>query len=284
MKLKSSGLIVTFLLLVSFPVQACTLWAVNGTAVTGGGSVIVKNRDWLPNQHQYVKLYSPASGYRYFGLVVDGEYPGMKEGINEKGLVVVSATAGSIPAEQRRAMPHTHGILVKLLKECSSVHEAVQKTELFLGPEFIMIADKNETAVIEIGPDGKYSINTKKNGAIYHTNHYVDAAMVKYNQVSHESSLTRYHRIGQLIDTAAKPSSDFATCLSFSHDQNDGPDNSIFRTGSTPKKTRTMSVWAVNIPQAGSPEIYVRILNPDEKEQIISCTADDVFSGKIVLN
>jgi len=49
-------------------------------------------------------------------------------------------------------------------------------------------------------------------------------------------------------------------------------------------KTRTMAVWAVQIPPSGSPEIYIKILNPNENEQNFRIIADDVFSGKLVLN
>ena len=144
------------------PAQACTLWAANGNAVEGGGSLIVKNREWLPDHRQGVKLISPTEGYRYIGLfTLDGEDKGLKAGINEKGLVVVSATAGSIPTKQRAVMAHTHGLSVRLLKECSSVEEAIAKTDLFVGPRILMIADKQKVATIQIGPEGNFCWSTE---------------------------------------------------------------------------------------------------------------------------
>ena len=263
-------------LFVSMPVQACTLWASNGSVVNGGGSLLVKNRDWLPNQHQSIKLVSPKIGYRYFGLYAEGKHAGMKAGINENGLVVVSASAGSIPSKEREAMPHTGGLLVKLLKECGSVDEAIARTDLFIGPEILMLADKNKVAAIEIGPEGKFFVEEKENAVIYHTNHYVYDEMVDLNRVIGESSQKRYDRIGQLVSTATTPY-DFDNFISYSNDRNDGPDNSIFRTGSEPAKTRTMAVWAVKIPQEGSPEVSVRILNPNEDEKVFTIVAADVF-------
>ncbi|MBP2651696.1 MAG: peptidase acyl-coenzyme A:6-aminopenicillanic acid acyl-transferase [Firmicutes bacterium] len=267
----------------SLPVQACTLWAVNGSLVNGGGSMLVKNRDWLPNQYESLKAVFPKTGYSYFGLYTEGKYSGMKAGINKTGLVVISATAGSIPAEARRAMPHTGGVLVKLLKECSSVDEALARTDLFLGPEILMLADKNKVATIEIGPEGHFAVTVKENSILYHTNHYVSEGMLEFNRTIGESSQKRYDRIGQLLSSVTEPY-DFSTVISFSNDQNDGPDNSIFRTGSMPTKPRTMAVWAVQIPPEGSPEVYIRILNPNEAEKVVRITADDVFTGKLVLD
>ncbi|MPM99375.1 hypothetical protein SDC9_146566 [bioreactor metagenome] len=71
--------------------------------------------------------------------------------------------------------------------------------------------------------------------------------------------------------------------ISFSNDRNNGPDNSIMRTGSTPKKSRTLSTWAVSIPKEGAPELYVKLLNPGENEKVIRINADDAFLGKINL-
>ena len=274
-------LVMTFSII---PVEACTLWAVNGTGVEGGGSLIVKNRDWLPDHRQDVKLISPSEGYRYIGLfTIDGVHKGVKAGINEKGLVVVSATAGSIPTKERQVMAYTHALTSRLLKECSSVDEAIAKTNLFVGPQILMIADKQKVATIEIGPEGNYSVMVKENGTIFHTNHYIAESMLEFNRISGPSSQTRYARIGELLNTASQ-TYDLDTFITFSNDQNDGPDNSIFRTGSTPYKTRTMAVWAVSIPQNKSPELYIKILNPNDDEQVLRINTEDVFSGKLLLN
>jgi hypothetical protein len=267
-----------FLLLAAAPARACTLWAANGSVVKGGGSMIVKNRDWIPNQIETLKLVTPGSGYRYLGLYAAGKYGGIKAGINEKGLVVVSATVASLPAKERRAMPHSRGVLVKLLRECGSVEEALARTDLFLGPEILMLADKNQVATIEIGPAGKFLVTSRANGSIYHTNHYVDNGMQGFNQRIGESSLKRYVRIGHLLASAATPY-DFKTFLSFSGDRGAGPNDSIFRTGSTPGRTRTVAVWAVDLPKRGAPQVFVKILNPGEKVETFRLNAADAFSG-----
>ena len=91
------NLLIAITLLLTAPVEACTLFAANGSVVDDGGTLLVKNRDWEPNQHQVIKFVPAKDGYSYFGLYAEGTPAGMKAGINEKGLVVISATAGSIP-------------------------------------------------------------------------------------------------------------------------------------------------------------------------------------------
>lgn len=270
-------LLIALMVLLPNMTEACTLWAANGEAVQGGGSMIVKVRDWAPDHRQELKLFTPTTGYRYYGLVaVDGKYPGLKAGINEKGLVVVTATAGSIPNSERRAMPSTRGIMSTMLKQCASVDEALTLGDLFWGPQYIMLADKDKIAVIEIGPEGKSAVDVRQNDKLYHTNHYVLGDMLEHNRKIGDSSLTRYQRIRELLKDERTPYS-LNNFLLMSNDCNDGPDNSIFRTGSTPDKTRTLAIWAVIIPPQSTPELQVRILNPGEEEQIVKLTLKEIF-------
>ena len=277
------NLLIAITLLLTAPVEACTLFAANGSVVDDGGTLLVKNRDWEPNQHQVIKFVPSKDGYSYFGLYAEGTAAGMKAGINEKGLTVVSATAGSIPSKERKNMPNKAGSLTKLLKECASVEEALTRTDLFLGPKILMLADKKSVATIEIGPEGKFSIDQKENDYICHANHYVAEDMLNFNKKIGQSSEKRYERIGQLLDNSSLPFS-LDSFLNFSSDQNDGPDDSIFRIGGTSSKTRTMAVWAVSIPMQGSPEVYIRILNPNEEEKSCRIMADDFFSAQAILN
>ena len=266
------------------PGQACTLWAANGTEVRQGGSLIVKNRDWQPDHRQDLKLVSPAKGYKYVGLyAVDGDHKGLKAGINEKGLVVVSATAGSIPTGARNTMPYTVGLNTRLLRECGSVDDALAKIALFLGPQILMLADREKIAVVEIGPEGAFAATVRQNGTLYHTNHYIADSMLAYNRVSGTSSRTRLERIAELLEGGQRPY-DLEAFIGFAADKNAGPDNSIFREGSTPRKARTLATWAVKLPPAGSPELYIDILNPGEQPRIVRIQADDVFNGKAPLD
>ncbi|HWU41176.1 MAG TPA: C45 family autoproteolytic acyltransferase/hydrolase, partial [Candidatus Acidoferrum sp.] len=185
--------------------HACTLFAAAGKKVKGGGVLIAKNRDWRPDNSQSLRLVSPKTGYRYFGLFAEGnDEPGLKAGINEKGLVVVSATA-SIPKAAREAMPRTKNLLGKLLTCCTTVDEALQHREWFQGPRYLLLADRGKAASIEIGPAGKSQVAVTDRSVLYHTNHYVTPALQDQNPNRiGQSSLERYRRVEDLLRQASQ--------------------------------------------------------------------------------
>ena len=83
----------------SASLNACTLWAAAGGDASGG-TIISKNRDWKPDHTQVLKVHRDRKGYAYFGLYAEGNKdPGLKEGVNEHGLTVITATAGAIPKQ-----------------------------------------------------------------------------------------------------------------------------------------------------------------------------------------
>ena len=261
--------------------RACTLYAAAGDEwVEGGGTLLVKNRDWQPNQQHELRLIKPTSGHAYVGLfATGGESSGLKAGINERGLVVVTATAGSIPAKERAAMKSAKGVSSKLLTGCGSVAEAVKKTDLFLGPQFLMLADRSQTAYVEIGPEGKFAVKTAKTGVLCHTNHYLEGDLLFANKSIGASSKTRLERIRQLLAETPRPF-DMKQFVAFSHDRAAGPDNSIFRTGSKPDVSRTVAIWIVALPPTGSPRLYLKILDRGKPVRVIETNIDDVFAGR----
>ncbi len=108
-------------------------------------------------------------------------------------------------------------------------------------------------------------MNKRFFNAIIIVNHYVNRRSAPYNIKSGLSSITRYNRIWQLLDTATKPLTpeDFRR---FSEDQQDGPDNSIYRLGSKPNSTQTLAVLIAYIPPVGEPQLYIKYrAKPDQK-------------------
>ncbi len=244
--------------------SACTLWAAAGSSVAGGGTLLVKNRDWQ-DQAQIAETITPPVGYRYFGVFALN--PPKKSaktnrrlvaGINEAGLVAVSATAGSIPRKLRLAGGFNVHLLEQLLTGSKSVDEALRATNLasamFTGPRFLLLADAHTVAWAEIGPGGKTVVHKKNDGVLAHTNHYLAPATRTFNTKIGESSKKRLERIRSLLREAQKPHT-LEQFLTFAGDTRDGPDNSIFRAGSAPGKARTLAVFAVSIPPEGRPEI-----------------------------
>ena len=271
-------LLLGFLLLCPPSARACTLWAAAGeAAVRGGGTLIAKNRDWAPDHRQVLRTVTPKTGYRYFGLFAEGgDIPGVKAGINEKGLTVVSSTAGSLPRTQRDEPERTQGLLGRLLRECDSVDAALRQAALFIGPRNLMLADGKAIAVVEIGRQGEYAVRTTRSGTLAQTNHYRDAGLLKFNRRIGASSDRRLERIEALLRGRAGPwtREDFAA---LSDDREGGPDHALWRTGGAPQKTRTLSTWIVHSPPGGPARLYVRLANPNEPETLHDLTAEGLF-------
>jgi len=275
-----AALLVIIFLMRPVGVQACTLWAAAGDdCVKGGGTLIVKNRDWRPDHRQELRVIKPDSGYSYVGLyAVGNDSPGLKGGVNEHGLVVVSATAGSIPQKERAAMKSARNVSGTLLTRCDGVDAALKRTDLFLGPQILMLSDRKKVAYVEIGPEGKFAAKATETGVLRHTNHYMDEKLLWANKSIGVSSQTRYDRIGQLLTETPRPFA-LKAFIGFSQDQSAGPDNSIWRTGSSPDVSRTMAVWIVAVPPTGSPSLYLKLANPNEAQRVIEAKISDLLSG-----
>ncbi len=261
------------------PVLACTLWSAAGTRVDGGGTILVKNRDWKPDHIQRLSLVS-GSGYKYLALVAEGnDAPGAKAGVNEFGLAVVSA---SPPAylERDKTLKRTPRLIRKILSQCRSVDEALKLGSDFWGPQFLMIADKREIAFLEIGINGEYQVERSKDGVLEHTNHYLIPQLILLNpEKLGTSSVKRLESIQSLLQQEAPfQLQDF---IAFSHRQDQGPDNSIWRTGSKPDGARTMASWIVS--QAGSRDsvLFLRMSNPGKPVKEYDFKLADIFSGTV---
>jgi hypothetical protein len=251
------------------PAPACTLFAAAGNRVEGGGTIIVKNRDRTPRQSA-LKVFVPPDGYKHLALVsTDSPKEPAVAGVNAKGLAVVDATPGTLTADEEKlgAVALTQALLTR----CASVDEVLAQKELLAAsyPVFQMAADGRKIAMIEIAPQGRVAVKVMDRGSLCHTNHYLDPRLLGDNQKSNRSTRIRYYRIDRLLSRQSRPFTleDF---LAFSQDRHDGPDHSIFRTGSTPTKIRTLATWIVAHPAAGAPRVFVRIANPGERQKIVT--------------
>jgi len=273
-----ASLICTLLVPAKAPVlQACTLWAAAGERVAHGGSLIAKNRDWKP-ESSHVRLVDPGSGHRHLGLYPTDEEGrrGPFAGINEKGLVVVTATAGSIPSGER--IKGGSGLARKLLTGFSSVEEILVDGTPFSRsrPSIYLAADHRRAAWIEVAPEGKFAVRVTGGGWLAHTNHYLDETLAGANRKIGRSSRIRLERIGELLKGKAAPLTleDF---MAFSRDRSHGPDDSLWRTGGKPGIQITLASWIVSLPPAAPPEIFVRLANPGEPEREMRIALDGPF-------
>lgn len=259
------------------PARACTLFGAAGPAVAGGGTLLVKNRDWRPDHTQELALVVPDRGYRYIGLFArGGKAPGLKAGVNQAGLAVVSATAGSLPRNLRRSLPGLGGWLRALLAGCDSVEAALAKAELFrvAKPMMLLLADRRELARVEIAPGGRYAVTRADKGTLWQTNHYLEPSLAGANLAVGASSAARAARIRDLLATGPTPWT-LTGLLALSDDTTNGPDNGIWRTGGKPGATRTMATLAVSLPPRGPGLLRVRLADPGRPEQRIRLLLDD---------
>jgi isopenicillin-N N-acyltransferase like protein len=267
------------LLALAGPARACTLWAAAGCAASDGGTLIAKNRDLRP-QSDSLQIITPPSGYRYLGLIFhDGKRQGVTAGINERGLVIVGALAGSVP--KSIMYRGEKNLLRKVLTTFDSVEAVAACREIFAAshPVFYMLADKTKIATVEVAPDGQVDLQVTDNGKLCHTNHYLGDQLGWANQKIGASSRIRLHRLQELVLQRVRPLSleDFIT---ISADRHDGPDHSIWRTGSRPTRTRTLATWIVATPKNDAPRMYVKLANPGEPEKIVRLTLDPAFWAK----
>lgn len=256
---------------------ACTLWAAAGERTASGGTIIAKNRDWTPEADE-VRLAGFRNGRRFLGLfpVRDGRRPSAVAGISEKGLVFVTATAGSVPQTEREK--GGAGLTGKVLSEFTSVGEVLENRALFsrTHPSIYLIADRRRIAWIEVAPGGRVAVRATDSGSLCHTNHYLDDELRSSNTRIGRSSAGRLDRIQQLLETGP-PRLTPEDFIAFSRDIHAGPDDSIWRTGGKAGRERTLATWIVSLPKDAPPEIFIRLANPGESERTMRIPLDGSF-------
>lgn len=279
------GLVGSVLMQITVPASACTLFAANGTKfVAGGGTLVAKNRDWRPAK-QMARLVTPTNGNKYYGLFAGKDYKFNAAGINEKGLMVAMSTAGSIPKKERlsyKRFKSQEGLRTNeyLLRYYNSVDEVLKTKEpLWQEPVNFILADKKMIAYVEVGPQGKIAVRKVKNGTAYHTNHYVEKAMLPYNQKIGKSSATRYERIKMLMTEQKLPFT-LERFVEISQDKNAGANNSIYRVGNKPNSSQTLANFIAYIPPKGYPQLWLKYRkNPEDKgrEVIEKVNLEELF-------
>lgn len=240
---------------VALPAPACTVWGAAGPEfVKGGGVLAAKIRDEKPLPQSYRRV-DDGDGYAFEGLFA-GPKGRFNTGVNAKGLFVGRAAASSVSWDTRLKFrefrsPEGYRGPEYLARRCATVEEALAKTEVFTGrPVTLILADSKETAVIEVLPDGTHTVERRNNGFVTHTNHYKQPASAPFNEKTGKSSETRLARINAILEGAEKPwtMDDFAA---WARDRHDGPDRSLFRTGSKKGGPRTLAVMTVRIAPDG---------------------------------
>jgi hypothetical protein len=230
-----------------------------------------------PDHRQELRLVKPPSGFRYFGLVaLDSDEPGVKAGVNEKGLVIVDAAASCIPQCLRDQRPEVEHLNEKLLSACADVDAVLRRQLMFLAPAYYLVADPSQAVILEVALDGSRAVTRITQGTLTHTNHYLNVDFQEDNLKMNPGSPLRLQRIRDLLAGHPQPLT-LADFIVFSGDRHDGPDQSIWRRGSTARKIRTLASWIVRLPRDGAPTVYVRLANPGEPPATKQLQLDRTF-------
>lgn len=257
---------------------ACSLWAATGDKFTVGGTLVGMTWDVPHKTKGELKLVIPEKGFRYLGLFPLEAKISAKivAGINEHGLTIVTATADTVAWKKR--LTGRSGIVETILTSFSSVDAVFARKSHFArsSPLFLIVADQSKVALVQIGPGGHFAVEVTSNGLLYQTNHYTEQGLLKENERYIENSLLRLNRLQHLlVNYYDRFSLDDFNALA--GDRNNGPDNSIWRIGSLPKKERTLASWVVFLPKNSSPELYFKLVNPDSNELNYDIKLDKPF-------
>jgi len=241
----------------SYAAFPCTLFGAIGDSVQGGGVLIGKTRDRSNKLEQVFIEVCPAKGFRYRGIATKGTKR-VTSGINDKGLVVVSAAASGMEKEGKVT---TVG---KILSKASSVDEVmamVQKGEI-QGPIYYLVGDIHKIALLEVNHRHQYDSLVKEDGILCHTNHFILKDVRNFNRKIGASSQARLNRIERLLEDGPLSREKFMT---MTRDHSNGPgDNSICRhsEAETRLSEQTVSAAVYYLPKEAAPETWVSLGQP----------------------
>ena len=250
-------LVVFFLVSSSIDVGACTLFGAIGNRVEGGGVVIGKTRDRVENLEQAFIEVSPKVGYRYRGISTKGKSV-VTSGINEKGLIVVSAAASNFKKEGPIT---TVGKILSKAFSVDGVIEMVKRGEV-QGPISYLVGDRSMIAIVEVIDGRQNAFLARQDGLLSHTNHFILKETKPLNPKLGASSQARLNRIEKLLREGPFTRGTF---IAFTKDHANGPgNNSICRhdSGGTRSSERTLSAAVFYLPKEGAPEIWVALGQP----------------------
>jgi hypothetical protein len=250
---------------------------VTGDGSKDGGSIIGQTWDAPRGTSGELRLVIPAKGFRYLGLfplkAKSSDY--VIAGVNEGGLVVVTATADTISSKKK--LIGRQNLAETILTTYGSVDSVLVKRDVLAksSPIFLILGDYSKIALIQIGTKGRFKVETTGNGLFYHTNHYTDQGLLQDNKRYAGNSLLRRNRLKYLLEKYPQPLS-LDEFLLIASDKGNGPDHSIWRTGSGSQE-RTLASWIVILPKTSPPEIYFKLVNPGSNELNYEIRLDKPF-------
>lgn len=257
---------------------ACSLWAAAGDRIKDGGTLVGMTWDVPQGIKGELRLVIPRKGSRYLGLFplqTKGRH-NIVAGINELGLVIITSSANS-KSSRKRSVGSCN--LVETILTSFGTVDAVMTNKGLLSkarPMFLIIADHSKIILAQIGSAGKHAVDVAGNGLFYQTNHYTHQSLLKENELFVENSTLRLNRLQNLLANHQEPFI-MDVFLSVADDRANGPDNSIWRIGSSEKKERTLASWVAYLSKTSPPELYFKLSNPGANELNYEIKLDRIF-------
>ena len=261
--------------------DACTIWASAGDVVAGRGVIVGKNRDNRSSLHTRLGLVFPAKGFRFLGIL-DIEADGyVVAAVNEKGLVVVNASANSVQRSKRHVA--TEDVTQRILETFDSVDSLEREKDLFrkTHPAIYIIADSTRIMSVEVAPRGQVAITVKDNGVLAFTNHYTSASLADANEKISRESVVRLKRINLLIGGLNRAHT-FDDFIAMSRDRNSGGPGAVMRGPRKGSSIRTLASWVIRLEPGSAPTMYAQVFNEGKQPEAFVARLDRTFWDPIV--
>ncbi|MFC1474862.1 C45 family autoproteolytic acyltransferase/hydrolase [bacterium] len=181
--------------------DCCTIAISHGAASADGRIYILKNRDSIPLVSGLELPFVEKAEHDGHGAILSvtllGDY-GCPGGMNEAGLAAVCSYV--FPGRIGITGVPPRGMIKKVLKECSSVEEAValiENTKRRFGSNFLLADATGRAAIVEFKPSAVETIEIRDTAA-GRANHFI--SLKPDLNITTNASLIRYRRIAELLD------------------------------------------------------------------------------------
>lgn len=177
----------------------CTSLAVNGDRTADGHVLVAHNEDWLPEDEQDVYLVhaSPDDEPPWLAMTYGGLLPNI--GFNAEGIAQCCDTV--YPNDTRIGIPRV--IVSRAVLAARNLADAIRGALIpkrAAGYNHLLVHESGELYSVEVSAR-RFAILYGENGALAHTNHYLDPKMQAIEDDSDEliSTRLRYFRATRLL-------------------------------------------------------------------------------------
>lgn len=178
----------------------CTSLAVGEDRTSNGHVLVAHNEDWLPEDESDVYLVhaTPDDEPAFLAMTYGGLLPNI--GLNSAGVAQCCDTV--YPNDSRIGLPRV--IVSRAILGAESPGEAIRRAlakQRAAGYNHLIAHESGEMYNVEVSAR-KFAILGSENGAVVHTNHYLDLEMQKIEVDSDEliSTRVRYFRAARLLE------------------------------------------------------------------------------------